>query len=81
MTDKCQHQIFSYMGGGYWCGEYGQRHKCIDCGHEEKDVPHGSVMIGHAPGECEVCDRHAKTLPPEQTERWKLLTAQRRGEL
>jgi len=78
----CGHQIFAYMGADYWeDGKYEQRHRCIDCGHQELDVPSGAVMIGHAPGECDVCDRNAKILPGEQVERWKQLTAARRGEL
>ena len=73
----CTHPIFEYMGGHNCNGErFEQRHRCIDCGHEERDVPDGSVMVGHAPGECTVCDREAETIPPEQKARWIALTAE-----
>ena len=78
---KCTHPIFRYMGGNIWnaaAGRLEQRHKCIDCGHEEKNVPDGAIMVGHAPGECGECDRFAALLPDEQRERWVRLTAEGR---
>ena len=77
---NCKHPIWKYMGAYYWVGDkYEQRHKCIDCGHEERDVPVGGVMIGHAPGECDVCDRGAEVIPAEQRARWAELTTEQRS--
>ena len=79
---KCSHPIFSYMGGDNWNAEherYEQRHRCIDCVHEVRDVPGGSVMVGHAPGECGVCDRFAVLLPDELRNKWIQLTTERRA--
>jgi hypothetical protein len=82
----CPHLIWEYMGADYW-GTYDsdgaavreQRHRCLDCGHEERDVPQDSVMVGHAPGECKVCDQNAGMLPAEQCDRWMKLTRDRRS--
>ena len=74
--DDCKHPIWEYLA------DYSLRnggHKCVDCGRVENDVPKGSVMVGHAPGECGVCDAAAAELPPEQAERWKELTEERRS--
>lgn len=78
---ECQHPIFEYMGVHFWGDntEREQRHKCIDCGHEERDVPDGSVMLGHAPGECSTCDKFAAVLSEADRQRWIDLTAFRRG--
>lgn len=82
ITDgPCPHAIWRYCGADYW-GDYDetgnaiheQRHQCIDCGREERDVPCGAVMVGHAPGECRVCDKAASSLSPEQRDRWINLT-------
>ncbi len=81
----CAHPIWEYLGAEYW-GDYDsdgaaireQRHRCIDCGCEERDVPEGSVMIGHAPGECGACDRNAVALPVKQHDRWIKLTQRER---
>lgn len=82
MTDgqRCQHPIFRYLGADRWFegGEYEQRHRCIDCAHEERGVPSGSVMVGHAPGECSECDRYALELPADQRERWIRLNEEQR---
>lgn len=85
--ELCKHPIFQYMGAHYW-GDYNsdgaavreQRHRCIDCGHEERDVPDGSVMVGHAPGECPVCDKFAELLPEIEKARWIQLTQKGREE-
>ena len=81
MMAECLHPIFRYMGAPNWNAEaerFEQRHRCVDCGHEERGVPAGSVMIGHAPGECWVCDQTAATLPADQRERWINMTAEQR---
>ena len=78
----CTHPIFIYLGAHVWDegGEREQRHRCADCGHVERNVPNGSVMVGHAPGECSVCDKHAEMIPSEQKARWIEMNAQQRGE-
>ncbi len=76
----CEHPIWEYLGGDHprEGGGTGQLHRCVDCLLEEQDVPEGSVMIGHAPGECDVCDRNARELPVADRRRWVELTEQRR---
>ena len=85
MSDPCTHPIWLYLGYEFW-GNYNpegvavreQRHQCIDCGRQERDVPENAVMIGHAPGECPTCDKYAAIIPPEQRDRWIELTERRR---
>ena len=84
MSD-CAHPIWRYLGSEYRGDrdERGrpqrtQRHVCIDCGMEQRDVPSGAVMIGHAPGECACCDSAASALSEEQRSRWIRLTKERR---
>lgn len=81
-VETCAHPIFIYLGAGHRGpdGLREQRHRCVDCGHEERDVSEGSVMVGHAPGECSVCDKYAETIPSEQKARWIEMNAQQRGE-
>ena len=74
MTD-CTHPIWQYLT----CGRLPQRHRCIDCGKEKEYVPDGAVMIGHAPGECDVCDRNSSIVSADQRERWITLTMERRA--
>ena len=79
----CKCPIFEYLGGHHLRpdNKIGQLHRCIDCGRKEGEVPAGSVMVGHAPGECSVCDEEAKKLPPKQKERWIRLTEEDRSEI
>lgn len=74
-TDTCTHPLWRYMS----CGQLPQRHECFDCGKEAEYIPDGGVLIGHAPGECDVCDKTAELLPPEQKQRWIKLTQEGRG--
>ena len=75
MPDTCKCFIFEYLGARHRAdGTYGQSHRCIDCGREENDVPEGSVMLGHAPGECDCCDDAALAIPEDQRQRWIDLT-------
>ena len=82
----CKHPIWRYLGVHHW-GDYDadgvaireQRHMCIDCGNQERDVPDGCVMIGHAPGECCSCDKNAALLAPEVQRRWIELTERGRS--
>lgn len=75
---ECKHPIWLYMGADYWVAgeDRQQRHKCIDCGHEERDVPDGAVLVGHRPGECRLCTTAAAMLSDEDRQRWLDLTAE-----
>lgn len=86
MSDNCLHPIWEYLGISYWGAHDAdgrpikeQLHRCIDCGKKERDVPDNAVMLGHAPGECDVCDKYAAVILPEQRDRWIELTEQRRA--
>ena len=70
----CKHPIWIYLS----FGQHPQRHKCVDCDEEAEYVPNGSVMIGHAPGECNTCDKYAAALPSKDKTRWIEMTNARR---